>query len=87
MNLDPYTSHRVQRPPGTEGHPLGTDDVGRDLLARLVYGGRVSLTVGLVSTLISIAIGLPLGLFAGYYGGVAGNALMRIADVFQAFPR
>ncbi len=86
MNLDPYSSTVFNAPPGTEGHLLGTDDVGRDLFARLVYGGRVSLMVGLVSTLISIAIGLPLGLFAGYYGGVAGNALMRIADVFQAFP-
>ncbi len=86
MGLDPYTSTVFNAPPGTEGHLLGTDDVGRDLLARLVYGGRVSLMVGLISTLISMAIGLPVGLFAGYYGGFIANILMRIADIFQAFP-
>ena len=67
-------------------HLLGTDKIGRDLLARLLYGGRVSLTVGLISPMISLAIGIPLGLIAGYYRGIPEAIIMRIADVFMSFP-
>lgn len=67
-------------------HILGTDDVGRDLFARLLYGGRVSLFVGIASTAIGIAIGLPLGLLAGYYRGILETVVMRSADVFMSFP-
>ena len=62
-------------------HVLGTDSIGRDLLARLVYGGRTSLFVGMVSSLISLLAGVPLGLYAGYYRGWIETFIMRTADV------
>lgn len=67
-------------------HLLGTDMIGRDLFARLLSGGRVSLFVGLASPVISVAIGLPLGLLAGYYRGAVEAVIMRAADVFMSFP-
>ena len=87
LNLDPYTSDPIAfgAAPSAE-HVLGTDDVGRDLLARLVYGGRVSLMVGLLSTLISLCLGVPLGLIAGFYRKLPEIIIMRIADIFMSFP-
>ena len=87
LNLDPYTSDPIDfgAAPSAE-HVLGTDDVGRDLLARLVYGGRVSLMVGLLSTLISLCLGVPLGLIAGFYRKLPEIIIMRIADIFMSFP-
>lgn len=67
-------------------HPLGTDLAGRDIWARLVYGTRVSLAVGLVSVSISLAITLLLGTLAGYYGGAVDMVIMRITDVMMVFP-
>ncbi len=67
-------------------HPLGTDDVGRDTLARVMAGGRVSLSVGLTSMLMAILLGIGIGSFAGYYGGVVDNVLMRFTDVILAVP-
>ena len=72
-------------PPSAE-HPLGTDDVGRDLLARLLSGGQVSLLIGLSSAAISVAVGVPLGLLAGYRRGAWEFWIMRLADIFQTFP-
>lgn len=72
-------------PPSAE-HPLGTDDVGRDLLARLLSGGRVSLFIGLTSAAISATVGVPLGLLAGYRRGAWEFRIMRLADIFQTFP-
>jgi len=73
-------------PPGAPGHLLGTDAVGRDILARLIYGTRVSLQVGIVAVGIAATLGTTVGLTAGYYGGVVDNLLMRTVDVFLAFP-
>ena len=88
MKLDPYTTDRAvgfNKAPWS-GHPLGTDDVGRDLFARLLYGGRISLFVGIMSTIISVLIGIPLGLIAGYFRGIAETVIMRVADAFMSFP-
>ena len=88
MKLDPYTTDRAvgfNKAP-CSGHPLGTDDVGRDLFARLLYGGRISLFVGIMSTIISVLIGIPLGLIASYFRGIAETVIMRVADAFMSFP-
>lgn len=66
--------------------PFGTDSVGRDVLSRLLYGARVSLIVGIVSTLINLLLGVVIGLISGYFGGWVDNVLMRITDVILAFP-
>lgn len=65
---------------------LGTDMLGRDILAGLVYGAQVSLIVGLVSTLVAVGVGILFGALAGYYGGVIDDALMRITEFFQTIP-
>jgi ABC-type dipeptide/oligopeptide/nickel transport system permease subunit len=66
---------------------LGTDHLGRDVLSRIIYGARVSMTVGVVAECIVLAIGVPLGALAGYYGGRLDMILMRFVDVMYAFPR
>ena len=80
----------VQRPflpPFTiAGLPLGTDALGRDVMAGIIYGARVSLLVGLVSTLAALAVGIPVGAVAGYFGGRIGDALMRFTEFFQTVP-
>lgn len=68
------------------GHPLGTDALGRDVWARMVFGARVSLMVGIVSVFISGTLGITLGLLVGYFGGWFDDILMRVADVQLAFP-
>jgi ABC-type dipeptide/oligopeptide/nickel transport system permease subunit len=77
-------TNQLQRPSGA--HWLGTDIQGRDVWARLVYGARISLSVGLVSQGIALALGLVLGLIAGYYGRWIDEVVMRLADVTLAFP-
>ena len=67
-------------------HPLGTDHLGRDILARIIYGSRIALLVGLAAVLISGILGMAIGLVAGYFGGRVDDALMRLADVQLAFP-
>ncbi|MCX7855221.1 MAG: ABC transporter permease [Anaerolineae bacterium] len=67
-------------------HPLGTDNLGRDVLARILFGGRTSLSIGFLVVLIAVAIGTPLGALAGYFGGWLDEVIMRLTDVFLAFP-
>lgn len=84
---DPMASdmaHRLE-PPSWQ-HPFGTDALGRDMLTRVLYGGRVSLTVGFVAVLVTLIIGVPLGAVAGYVGGRVDNILMRITDAALALP-
>jgi peptide/nickel transport system permease protein len=75
------------RPPLTPGHPLGTDHLGRDIWAQLVYGARVSLTVGILAALSATLIGTAVGAVAGYAGGALDGTLMRVAELFQTLPR
>ncbi|HSP08215.1 MAG TPA: ABC transporter permease [Candidatus Dormibacteraeota bacterium] len=72
--------------PGQSGFVLGSDELGRDTLSRLVYGSRVSLSVGILVQLIILPIGLAIGLAAGYFGGRIDNILMRFTDIWYAFP-
>lgn len=72
-------------PPG-EGHYFGTDDLGRDVLARMIHGARVSLTVGFFATFIAVLVGSFLGAMAGYYGGVADWIVSRVIEVVLCFP-
>jgi ABC-type dipeptide/oligopeptide/nickel transport system permease subunit len=90
---DPYAQDLANRfkPPlwlagGSIAYPLGTDGFGRDVLSRLLYGGRVSLLIGFVCSTVSAAIGISLGLLAGYLGGKVDLAIMRLADVQLGFP-
>jgi len=72
--------------PPSNNHLLGTDYLGRDVLARLLFGGRVSLSMGFLVVLIAVLIGTPLGAISGYYGGRLDNLIMRITDIFLSFP-
>ncbi len=74
------------QPPSLD-HPMGTDDLGQDVLARVLYGGRVSLAVGLVAMIIAITLGTLVGTVAGYFGGALDTALMRVTDLFIALPQ
>jgi peptide/nickel transport system permease protein len=71
---------------GSLAHPLGTDNLGRDVLVRILYGSRVSLAVGFAAVLVACGAGILLGLVSGYYGGRIDSVIMRIADVFMAYP-
>jgi peptide/nickel transport system permease protein len=74
------------KPPGTPGHPLGTDQLGRDLCSRVLYGARVALFIGLCTVLLTALAGSLLGLVAGFVGGWPGAVIMRVADVQLSFP-
>jgi peptide/nickel transport system permease protein len=74
------------KPPGTPGYLLGTDIYGRDLLSRLIWGGRVSLTMGLAAMALSASVGITFGILAGYLGGRLDTLIMRVVDVMLAFP-
>jgi peptide/nickel transport system permease protein len=76
---------RILAPPSAE-HPLGTDELGRDVLSRMVHGARISLEVGFVATGIATAIGLVVGLIAGFYGRWVDGVLMRFVDIMLCFP-
>jgi peptide/nickel transport system permease protein len=72
--------------PPSQAHLLGTDYLGRDVLARILYGGRSSLAIGFLVVFVAVLIGVPLGAIAGYYGGWIDNVVMRVTDIFLAFP-
>ena len=82
--LEADTAHSLQ-PPGA-GHPLGTDLLGRDMLARLLWGGRRTLGMGLMALAVTVGLGLPTGLLAGTFGGPVEAVLMRLVDALLAFP-
>jgi peptide/nickel transport system permease protein len=85
---DPFraSSLRRLRPPGTPGFPLGTDELGRDMLSRLIYGARFSLVMGITPVILAFFIGSGIGILAGYVGGRTNTLIMRTIDVFYAFP-
>lgn len=85
---DPYKGSMIARlkPLGTEGHLFGTDEQGRDMFARLIYGGRLTLFIGLMPVVLAFFIGTVLGIVAGYVGGFVNTIIMRTVDVFFAFP-
>ncbi len=88
--LTPHDPNRADfaarhQPPSAE-HWFGTDDMGRDIFTRTLYGGRISLSVGLVAVGISLSIGLVMGAIAGFLGGAVDTVIMRLADVFFSFP-
>jgi peptide/nickel transport system permease protein len=85
---DPYAASMLKRlkPIGFDGHLLGTDELGRDMLSRLMVGARLSLFMGIVPVLCAFVIGSLMGITAGYAGGVTNSVMMRTIDVFYAFP-
>jgi peptide/nickel transport system permease protein len=85
---DPYKASMIKRllPIGSPGFLLGTDELGRDLLSRLMHGGRLSLLMGVVPVLAAFGIGTTIGLLAGYVGGRVNMVIMRVLDIFYAFP-
>lgn len=85
---DPIKGSMVRRlrAVGTPGYPLGSDELGRDMLSRLIWGGRLSLFMGVTPVLLAFAIGSSIGIFAGYIGGWINTLVMRVIDVFFAFP-
>ncbi len=82
----PADSELVRSFPPSLLHPMGTDDQGRDMLARVIQGGRVSLMVGIISTFVSLIVGVSYGAIAGYLGGKIDNIMMRIVDAIYAIP-
>ena len=83
----PIVSHQTEtfRHPAWD-HPLGTDQLGRDMLSRVIHGSRISLAVGVSSVLLALFVGVPLGMVAGYYGGRTDSLVMRAMDLILAFP-
>jgi peptide/nickel transport system permease protein len=86
--MDPYAGRTIRRlrPIGTAGFPLGTDELGRDMLSRLIYGARFSLMMGVTPVIMAFGIGSLIGIVAGYVGGATNTVMMRTIDVFYAFP-
>ena len=85
---DPFKASMLKRllPVGSEGYLLGTDELGRDMLTRLMYGARLSLLMGVLPVFFAFVMGTSIGLFAGYVGGRTNMLIMRVLDIFYAFP-
>lgn len=88
LNVDPNRTNVLDRylPPGVEGHPLGTDQLGRDQLIRLLYGGRISLLVAYTASLMSLAIGVTLGIISGFYGGLVDDGVSWFINTLSSVP-
>lgn len=90
VTYDPSTYINLKQSPAFQGvslqHPLGTDELGRDELTRILYGGRVSLLIGIASMSLALFVGVAIGALAGYFGGIVDNVLMRITDIILAIP-
>lgn len=86
MDLQPNTITDIFYGDPSAQHILGTDATGRDVFARLIYGGRTSLLIGVLAVVVQAVIGIPLGIIAGYYRGAAEVIIMRLADMFQSIP-
>jgi peptide/nickel transport system permease protein len=85
---DPIETNLAQRlaPIGTPGYPLGADDLGRDILSRLIWGGRISLIIGFSAVMVAMVLGILIGLVAGFFGGWLDALIMRLIDILLAFP-
>lgn len=79
-----FTDHRLESP--SSQFYFGTDDLGRDIFSRVIYGTRISLRIGIIVVGLAISIGVPLGAFAGYFGGKIDDIIMRLSDIFLGFP-
>jgi len=78
-------ANQYVKPPSSE-HPFGTDDVGRDVMSRVIYGAQISLKIAILAEALGVALGTVIGLFTGYYGGWLDTLIMRFVDIFMAFP-
>lgn len=85
-DLIPADRDLVRAIPPSLGHLMGTDDAGRDIFARVLQGGRISLMVGIISTTVSLIVGVSYGAIAGFFGGTIDNVMMRIVDIFYSIP-
>ncbi len=85
-DLIPVERELVRAMPPSMSHWMGTDDAGRDILARVLQGGRISLMVGVISTTVSLVVGVSYGAIAGFFGGRIDNVMMRIVDIFYSIP-
>jgi peptide/nickel transport system permease protein len=84
---NPLEQHIIERlSPPSKGHWFGQDEIGRDILSRIIYGSRISLRVGIFTVSISLVIGLIIGSISGYYGGLVDELFMRVVDILMAFP-
>lgn len=85
---DPLETNLSQRlaPIGASGYPLGADELGRDILSRLIWGGRISLLIGFSAVMVAMILGVMVGLLAGYFGGWTDSLTMRLIDILMAFP-
>jgi peptide/nickel transport system permease protein len=85
---DPIKTNLAQRlvPIGTPGYLLGADELGRDILSRLIWGGRISLLIGFSAVMVAMMLGVMIGLLAGYFGGWVDSLIMRLIDILMAFP-
>jgi peptide/nickel transport system permease protein len=87
LSLDPFANSQETLRPPSAGHPMGTDDLGRDILSQLLWGSRVSLAVGVVAGVLATVVGIVVGAVAGYRGGGLDDLLMRITEIFMILPR